>query len=147
MVHKYLLRSARLRRVPSQFSWVDHRLVRDHHIERLSVEACALYLFLVTVGDAQGLSYYSDASVGRRLRLDPEALARARRDLLVADLIAFEAPLYQVLGLPSAARPPPRTAAVAAPQPENAPPQQEAQRRESGARHLAEILRELEGRR
>jgi len=44
--------------VPSQFSWVDHRLVREHYLERLPCEAAALYLFLVTVGDAERLSYY-----------------------------------------------------------------------------------------
>ena len=46
---------AKLRKVPSQFSWVDQRLVRERYIEQLSPEACALYLFLVTVADAQGL--------------------------------------------------------------------------------------------
>ena len=30
-MHKRLLRPERLRRVPDQFSWVDHRLVRDQH--------------------------------------------------------------------------------------------------------------------
>ena len=48
---------AKLRTVPRQFSWVDQRLVRDHSIDQLSPQACALYLFLVTVADAQGLSY------------------------------------------------------------------------------------------
>ncbi len=48
--------------MPSQFSWVDQRLVRERHIERCDVQALALYLFLVTVADAQGLSYYSDAT-------------------------------------------------------------------------------------
>ena len=43
------------RHVPPQFSWVDQRLVRDHYIDQLSSPACALYLFLVTVADAQGL--------------------------------------------------------------------------------------------
>ena len=56
MVHKRLLRPERLRAVPSQFSWLDHRLVRERHLERCSTEALALYLFLVTVADAQGLS-------------------------------------------------------------------------------------------
>ena len=48
---KRVLSPQRLRRVPSQFSWVDHRLVRDRHICRCSAQALALYLFLVTVAD------------------------------------------------------------------------------------------------
>ena len=42
-----------------QFSWVDHRLVRERRLQRCPAEAWALYLFLLTVGAAQGLSYYS----------------------------------------------------------------------------------------
>jgi len=98
-VIKRVLCPRRLRRVPSQFSWIDHRLVRDRHIGRCSHQALALYLFLITVCDGQGLSYWSDASIARLLRLDPVALARARRELIDARLIAYERPLYQVLAL------------------------------------------------
>ena len=98
-VNKRVLCPQRLRRVPSQFSWIDHRLVRDKHIAGRSVEALALYLFLVTVADGQGLSYYSDAGIGRLLPLDGPALARARQELFRARLIAYERPLYQVLAL------------------------------------------------
>ena len=104
MVNKRLLRPERLRVVPSQFSWLDHRLVRERHLERCSTEALALYLFLVTVADAQGLSYYGDASVGARLGLATAQLDRARQALIDADLIAYEAPLYQVLSLDRPAR-------------------------------------------
>lgn len=98
-VVKRVLCKERLRRVPAQFSWVDHRLVRDRYIARCSAEALALYLFLVTVGDAQGLSYYSDESISRLLPLDVVALSRARRELIAAELIAYQKPLYQVLAL------------------------------------------------
>ena len=101
MVHKRLLRPERLRAVPSQFSWVDHRLVRERHLERCPSEALALYLFLVTVADAKGLSYYGDASVRARLGWGEGQLGPARRALMEADLIAYEAPLYQVLSLRS----------------------------------------------
>jgi hypothetical protein len=88
-----------VRRIPAQFSWIDQRLVRDHHIERADCTALALYLFLLTVADAQGLSYYADASIGQRLTLRPERVAAARAGLVRAGLIAYEAPLYQVLAL------------------------------------------------
>ena len=60
-MHKRPISLAKLRTVPKQFSWVDQRLVRERYIDQLSHEACALYLFLVTVADAQGLSFYSEA--------------------------------------------------------------------------------------
>lgn len=64
-MEKHLLDPARLRKIPPQFSWIDQRLVREHHIERLSHAAAALYLFLLTVADASGLSFYSERSIGR----------------------------------------------------------------------------------
>jgi len=102
-VVKRVLCPQRLRRVPEQFSWLDHRLVRDRHIAGRSAEALALYLFLVTVADGQGLSYYSDASLSQLLPLDGAALARARQELITARLIAYQRPLYQVLALDSPA--------------------------------------------
>jgi hypothetical protein len=98
-MQKRLLLPSRVRRIPAQFSWIDQRLVRDHHIERADCTALALYLFLLTVADAQGLSYYADASIGQRLALRPEQVAAARAGLVRAGLIAYEAPLYQVLAL------------------------------------------------
>jgi len=116
MIRKHLLRPERLRRIPPSFSWVDHRLVRDGHLPRADHSAWALYLFLVTVADVQGLSYYSDAALGRHLRLDSTQLSSARQQMIRADLIAYQAPLYQVLALPEPTSPPstaaPRAAGV-----------------------------------
>lgn len=99
-ISKRALLPERLRTVPAHFSWLDHRLVREHFIERAEVDAWALYLFLVTVADAHGLSYYGEATLGRRLRLDRSRLARARAALVELDLLAYEPPLYQILSLP-----------------------------------------------
>ena len=100
MISKHLLRPDRLRQIPTSFSWVDHRLIRHEYLRRADPPAWALYLFLVTVADAQGLSYYSDASIARHLNLDPLSLSGVRLQLLQADLIAYHKPLYQVLALP-----------------------------------------------
>ena len=59
MINKHLLRPDRLRRIPPSFSWVDHRLVRHHYLPRADHSAWSLYLFLLTVADVQGLSFYS----------------------------------------------------------------------------------------
>ena len=125
MVTKRLLRPERRRRLPAHFSWIDHRLVREGHLARCGPDASALYLFLLTVADAEGLSYYADASIAKRLALDEPRLRNARSRLIDVDLIAFELPLYQVLELP---RPP-----SSRPRPDTA----------SRARSLAEILRVL----
>jgi len=96
---KRLLRPDRLRQVPTGFNWIDHRLVRQNYLDRCDCVDLALYLFLVTVSDVQGLSYYSDQAICRRLRIDPATLSAARGHLQQADLIAYQKPLYQVLSL------------------------------------------------
>jgi hypothetical protein len=96
---KRILCPSRLRRIPQQFSWVDQRLVRDRHLEHCDPPSLALYLFLVTVADHQGLSYYSGPSIGRILAMDEKTLDTARGTLLHVGLIAFQEPLYQVLDL------------------------------------------------
>lgn len=110
---KQLLRPERLRQVPEQFSWVDQSLVQQHLIDRCEARSAALYLFLVTVSDAQGLSYYGEPTLARRLHLSQQELGAARRQLIELDLIAYRSPLYQVLALPGT---------VAAPHPARRPP-------------------------
>lgn len=96
---KRVLSPERLRKVPDQFSWIDHRLVRENYFTRCDHTAWTLYLFLVSVADCDGLSYYSDASLMRRLKMDGLQLSGSRRQLLQVGLIAYEKPLYQVLSL------------------------------------------------
>ena len=100
MMQKRVLRPERLRQVPAQFSWLDQRLVRENFLRHGPPAAWALYLVLVTVADAQGLSYYSDATLCRLLQMEPLQLARARQQLIAGDLVAYQKPLYQVLALP-----------------------------------------------
>ncbi len=106
MTHKKLICPHQLRIPPSQFSWLDQRLVRDNYIDQCDHQALALYLFLVTVADARGLSYYADVTLGRRLALKPSALEQARQSLITAQLIAYQTPLYQVLALSGVERSP-----------------------------------------
>ncbi len=99
MVSKVPIVAERIRKVPRHFSWIDHRLVRDRHIENCSHTAAALYLFLVTVGDAKGLSYYGDKSIIKYLSMNQNTLNEARANLIRIGLIAWQKPLYQVLSL------------------------------------------------
>jgi hypothetical protein len=139
--NKRLLRPERLRQVPEQFSWVDQALVQRHLIDRLQAQAAALYLFLLTVADAQGLSYYGSATLAQRLKLKPEELVAARLQLIEQELIAYETPLYQVLALPHAQLWPPGLAPAAR------SPSPPAARDTSGPVSLGDLLGQLERRR
>ena len=108
----------RRRCIPPQFSWVDHRLIRDGHIQGRSTASLALYLFLIAVADVDGLSWYSDSGLCRYLSLAGSELERVRDELQRAELIAYRKPLYQVLDL--------------------APIQAPAQRPRSGRLHTSE---------
>lgn len=99
MISKVPILNDRIRHIPKSFSWIDHLLVRDRHLDSLSHQGAVLYLFLVCVSDVKGLSYYGDQVVMERLTLSPEALETARNELVVEGLIAWRRPLYQVLQL------------------------------------------------
>lgn len=92
--------------MPARFSWVDQQFVQAHHLDRLDVYACALYLFLITVADARGLSWYGDESIARRLSMDVVRLRQARGALVQADVLAFADGVYQVLSLGVGMTPP-----------------------------------------
>jgi hypothetical protein len=98
-MEKHPIYPERVRTIPKQFSWIDHRLVQHRHIDRLSHRAAALYLFLVTVADARGLSYWSDRSLFGRLGMDEAEFRSARRQLVETGLVAYKQPLYQVMPL------------------------------------------------
>ncbi|MEA3378452.1 MAG: hypothetical protein U9Q69_02315 [Nanoarchaeota archaeon] len=73
--------------------------MRKKYICGLSCESLALYLFLLTVGDAEGVSYYSDKAIICYLELDCIALDKVRLELCESGLIAYISPFYQVLSL------------------------------------------------
>ena len=122
---KQALRPERIRCIPEQFSWVDQALVQHHLIDRCTSHSAALYLFLVTVADCEGLSYYGAPTLASRLHLSEAELVAARTQLIALDLIAWHAPLYQVLALPTRRAPalptsPPAPTQQAVVQPESA---------------------------
>ena len=101
MIEKRLLVVDRVRRPPREgFSWVDRRFLRDF-ASRLSGDAVFLYFFLAAVSDKHGLSFYGDATLAVRLRMREQAVVEARDELVVHDLVAYQAPLVQVLSLPT----------------------------------------------
>jgi hypothetical protein len=88
---------ARVRTLPRHFAWVDHRL-RDR-LRDLSLEEIALAFFLHLAADKHGLSFWSDATIARKLGLREGDVNQARSRLLHKGLIAYRYPLYQILAL------------------------------------------------
>jgi len=123
MTAKQVLVPDRVRRPPTGgWSWIDRRFLRER-APRLTHEAIVLYFFLAAVSDKDGLSFYSDASIAVRLRMTEAAVVAARDELVAEDLVAYRAPLVQVLSLPHAA----------------------VERRGGGLVHFGEMLRALAG--
>ena len=121
MIPKHILIPDRVRRPPREgWSWIDRRFLREH-APRLSHEAIVLYFFLAAVSDKDGLSFYGEASIALRLRMSETVVVAARDELVAADLLAYRAPLAQVLSLPAAT----------------------TQRRDGGLAAFGEILRTL----
>lgn len=144
MKTKPILCPERLRHVPRQFSWIDQRLVRHRHIQGRSTRALALYLLLCTVADAQGSSYYSDATTGKILSFTSSELRAARAELVSAGLIAYREPFYQVLSLepepgPTSVAPPPTGPTAAT----SSPPLPVTETRFGEVRTIADVLRAM----
>jgi hypothetical protein len=100
VIQKRILVADRVRRPPREgFSWIDRRFLREFAV-RLSGDAVFLYLFLTAVSDKHGLSYYSDTTLALRLRTSETGVLEAREELITYDLVAYQAPLTQVLSLP-----------------------------------------------
>ncbi len=91
---------ARVRTLPRHFAWVDHRL-RDR-LRDLSLEEIALVFFLHLAADKHGLSFWSDATIARKLGLREGDVNQARSRLITKGLIAYRYPLYQILALSDA---------------------------------------------
>lgn len=90
----------RLRHMPTQFAPIDRRLVYDRHICRLTHQQVSLYVFLQCVGDAAGLSYYSDERICEYLNFTVSGLRDARQGLIQRQFILYRRPIYQLLDLP-----------------------------------------------
>jgi len=90
----------RIRKIPGSFSWIDHRFVNDGFIGTLTQGAILFYFFLTAVGDRNGLSYWGEEKLCNLLKMGMTELLSARSELVNKDLIAFRAPVYQILSLP-----------------------------------------------
>lgn len=99
-MEKKILVKSRIRTVHGGFAFIPHRFLSDGFLKRLEPGELLLYLFLTLVSDAFGLSYYGDAAISKRLKIDILDIPLYRTKLIDEDLIAYQSPLYQVLELP-----------------------------------------------
>lgn len=82
-----------MRRAKS-YSIIDHEFLHKGYFEILSHEALVLYFFLVTVGDLNGRSYYSESTIINLLRLND--YKSSRKELLDFSLIEFQASYFYI---------------------------------------------------
>lgn len=100
MIVKQPLIKDRVRKITTSFAWISHQFMRQGFWSTLSHHELLLYLFLVIVGDRQGLSYYRFDKLCSLLAISTDEYIDARNALISKDLIAFDGHLFQVLSLP-----------------------------------------------
>ena len=101
MIRKKIIVPHRIRQLTGSFGFIPHRFLKDGFWTLLSSNELLLYLFLVTVSDSNGLSYYGSKKICSLLHLSYEEYIDARDRLIAWDLIAFDDILFQVLELPA----------------------------------------------
>jgi len=100
MIEKTPLVSHRIRTINGSFAWISHRFLRQGFWGSLSHHELLVYLFLVIVGDRQGISYYSFDKICSLVAISPDEYIVARDGLIDKDLLSFDGHLFQVLSLP-----------------------------------------------
>lgn len=100
MVRKRILNPDRVRGIKGGFSFIPHRFVADGFLTSLNASELLLYLFLVTVSDRYGLSFYNGDSICSLLQMSADDYQKARQSLIDKDLLLFDGTIFQVLELP-----------------------------------------------
>jgi len=101
------LEPRRIRSPKGAYGWIDLRIVTGGYLEALGPTAALTYLFLCTVGNREGLSFWSRSRMARTLNLPLETVDAALQHLRSADLIAATERIVQVLPLPAPGTDPP----------------------------------------
>lgn len=106
------------------YSIVDCQLLHGGYLHRLSLQAMALYLFLVVVADREGKSFYGERAIMDILRLSADAFNQALGELLSLNLVDYRRPYFWVLtletshGQPDQQNPLPKRRTAAIPPPD-----------------------------
>jgi hypothetical protein len=78
------------RSIKGSFAWIDHRLIRNGFLGRMTHPDILLYLFLVLVADKNGVSFYRKEKICETLSLEYHHFEIAKDRLIGMKLIAFE---------------------------------------------------------
>ena len=102
---------AKIRRIQGTFAWLDHRMLREGHLERMTPVDVAVYVFLVLAANREGCSYYRKSEACKKLGIDWDQFEESKARLLERGYIAFRPfssgdvdGFYQVLPLPEVHR-------------------------------------------
>jgi len=98
------LEPRRIRHPRGAYGWVDLRIVTEGHLRGLGPEAALVYLFLCTVGNRAGISFWGRPRIAQLLHLTPAEIDDALARLIAADLIAANNRIVQVLPVPDGCR-------------------------------------------
>ena len=90
----------RIRKIRGSFSPIEHRFINNRLIDLLETSEILLYFFLSTVGDSQGVSFYSSERMADLLKISVPVITTARSELILKGFIAYRNGVYQVLDLP-----------------------------------------------
>lgn len=91
----------RVRYPKGAYGWVDLRIATEGHLQALDQGTALTYLFLCTVGNREGISFWSRSRMARTLNLTLDAINAALRTLAALDLIAATERVVQVLPVPA----------------------------------------------
>ena len=91
----------RVRKINGSFAFIEHRFLGDGFFASLDHHELLLYLFLVIVGDRNGISFYGYDKICTLLRFSIDEYTLARDSLMKKDLISFDVKFFQVLSLPA----------------------------------------------
>lgn len=96
-----------VRKIEGSFAWLDHRLLREGHLARLTLEELGVYVFLVLAADRHGCSFYHHEKLCLALGLSWDEFREARERLIEQGFVVFEPfrpgdanGTYQVLRVP-----------------------------------------------
>ncbi len=98
----------KVRRIQGTFAWLDHRLLRESHLEQMTPVDLAVYVFLVLAANREGCSYYRKDVACKKLGIDWDQFEESKARLLERGYIAFRPftrgdvdGFYQVLSVPA----------------------------------------------
>lgn len=102
---KSIILAHRRRKINGGFGWVEHRFIREGHLQNLSAPEIALYFFLALVSDANGISFYGPERTMALLKLDEADYFGGLSGLEQKDYISRDGNKIQLLSLPKYQKP------------------------------------------